>query len=789
MSTTTTTTVASQVRLSTEHLGICRGADIPTASLEVANRLLQKNHDENHVFWRDIAGHNHMAHSLLTVLALGASPSELHRAFEDIPFQRPLPDLDTQTVKDFSDNGKLYEQIGQIKQYTNFLVFFEQQIEEKGWRAVINEYCFSRSRVADAMLAGLYEGAYHPIIHLGLGVEFEQPSIIAEGLAQAATHDSSGIDVFLINSEQEALKSGRARPNKSLVELLHEVRENDTIHHAAHWDDFGNKVKKGVLGRAGQEMATLAAQFCVDSETLERKTAEMINCCAYISGAAQRSGKARKIDFFHMHAVTSSIFLTVFLRQLWISDETKMRLVEWKGRLDLVWYAASAAAELRVQDIDDYKGGPSADMDWTALYRAITAAHDDGHVAKFVRALKNGEEVSKAFEYGPGAEAFPVKGDMWLKLARMAYDSTLDVVPLEAKWVWGTGFDQSWAKVPTLIEATISSSTPQELETPFTTAALGSDVAFWKSYIAARPTPTENFFHLINAYHAGHGDPRTAVAHDVGTGPGNIAARLALYYDLVVGSDVNRDALAAAPALVPSKYLERMTFVNSPAEDLASGVTPDNVGRGKTDLVVVSECMPLLDAPKALQAFRTLLAPKGTLAIYFYGRPIFADGDIATCDAIYNRIATRICTFLLPFKGSPGFPFHSRAAEVLVSYMDNIAFLPDEWESVVRHKWNCDHPLLFNGKEGYDFEFEPVDRRGADDTTTEVIDRDFWAEEWDVERVKAYLASVFPHYAEKAGARYVEIEEMLEELRAAMGGGETRRKVSFPVVLILATKK
>lgn len=177
-----------------------------------------------------------------------------------------------------SDNGKFYERLGQVKHYTNFLVFFEQQMEERGWGEVIQEYCFSRSRVAEAILAGLYEGAYHPIIHLGLGVEFEQPSIIAEGLAQAATHNSAGIDAFLFNSEREAFKSDPATCSKTLVELLDEVRADDTIHYAAHWYDFANKLKDGTLGRAGQEIATLAAQFRVEPATLERSAAEMLNC-------------------------------------------------------------------------------------------------------------------------------------------------------------------------------------------------------------------------------------------------------------------------------------------------------------------------------------------------------------------------------------------------------------------------------------------------------------------------------------------------------------------------------
>ncbi|EFR05232.1 hypothetical protein MGYG_08244 [Nannizzia gypsea CBS 118893] len=187
------------------------------------------------------------------------------------------------------------------------------------------------------------------------------------------------------------------------------------------------------------------------------------------------------------------------------------------------------------------------------------------------------------------------------------------------------------------------------LETPFTTAAIGTDVAFWRSYIASRPTPPEDFFQFINAYHASHGDSTSA--------------------------------------------------------------------------------------------------------------------------------------------GTPGEPFHRRGAEGLSSYLDNIAVPAAEWENVQRHKWNCGHPLLFNSTEGFDFEVVPVDRRAEGEKTTEVIDREFWAEEWDVERTKAYIDSVYPNYRTAAGERYAELEAMLEELREAMGGGNSRRKVSFPVVLILATRK
>lgn len=326
------------------------------------------------------------------------------------------------------------------------------------------------------------------------------------------------------------------------------------------------------------------------------------------------------------------------------------------------------------------------------------------------------------------------------------------------------------------------------METPFTSAVRDTDVAFWQSYIAGRPSPTEDFFELINEYHSQHGDATTGVAHDVGTGPGNIAQRLAKYYSHVVGSDVNEAALAAAPAIVPQDYLPRMTFVKSPAEDLTKANIPAEVGKGKTDLITVSECMPLLDAPKSLDAFHAMLRTGGTLAIYFYGRPIFTGSDADKLNTLYDKVATRICKFLLPFKGTPGFPFHQRGAEGLGSWLDNIGMPASQWSNVQRLKWNNDVPLLFNSKDGYDFEFEPVDRTTPEEVKKDVINRSFWAEEWDVERVAGYLASVYPNYRKKAGEQYVEVEEMLEELAAAMGGKEAKKTVSFPVALILATK-
>jgi hypothetical protein len=338
--------------------------------------------------------------------------------------------------------------MGDLDQYPNFLAFFQEEIAVKGWIPVVQEHVFSKTPNAETVFANLLEGLYHPLIHLGLGVEFNQPSIVAEGLAQAASHDSMGMETFFVQAEEAAKRSKKSQ--QSLVNLLKEVRANDDIRNAPEaFTDGPTRVRDAVLKPGNlEQIVDIAAQFRVQPEDLKLRLAETINSSAYTTGAAQRPGKARKIDFFHMHAVTASIALRVLSEQHWIDHADKARLVEWKGRADLVWYAASAAVELRLEDITTYQPEGSSRWDWSTLFKAVLKVHDDGHLAKLIRALKNGEEYSKGAE-PDDKEAFPIQGDSWLKIAQIAYDSTVDR-EIEEKWIWGVGFDTFWEHVPDL---------------------------------------------------------------------------------------------------------------------------------------------------------------------------------------------------------------------------------------------------------------------------------------------------------------------------------------------------
>jgi hypothetical protein len=106
-------------------------------------------------------------------------------------------------VTDIHNPEKYKTYLGCEKYYHNFLVFFKEEIDQKGWQEVLNEYIFKGDERADDMLVRMFGGILHPIIHLGFGVEFEQPAIIAEALAQAAVHDNWEA-LHLIESEKAA---------------------------------------------------------------------------------------------------------------------------------------------------------------------------------------------------------------------------------------------------------------------------------------------------------------------------------------------------------------------------------------------------------------------------------------------------------------------------------------------------------------------------------------------------------------------------------------------------------
>ncbi|KAK5692775.1 hypothetical protein LTR17_025293 [Elasticomyces elasticus] len=399
--------------------------------------------------------HDHIAHHLLTIWALRANTNELQHAYDiNAGYQRTLGKL---AATDMHDAEKFKSYLGKEQYYHDFMVFFQDEMGKTSMPEVVNKYLLAGDERADDLLCRLLAGFLHSIIHLGFGLEFEQPAIVAEGLAQGAVHGPYMSKFFI--STEEAAKERSNEPSKSIVQILDEVYADAELREAPRWSD-GNKLRDGIIGRASAKMASLASQFHVKTDELERKTAEMANAAAYFTAGAvrinillpsrnidanclgppglptRRNGYVRKYDFYYMHCVNCSIFFSTFLKLDWITGANKVRLLNWKVWNDLAMYASRKSPEIRMDLVRQYK--PKEPSGWDGIFDRVTGLEDDGHASKLVRALAHGQQICGPYE---DREEFRVKHDDWLLMGHMAIDS---VEAGEPHWVRSAGFDEAW---------------------------------------------------------------------------------------------------------------------------------------------------------------------------------------------------------------------------------------------------------------------------------------------------------------------------------------------------------
>ena len=315
----------------------------------------------------------------------------------------------------------------------------------------------------------------------------------------------------------------------------------------------------------------------------------------------------------------------------------------------------------------------------------------------------------------------------------------------------------------------MANSTAQDQDSGNFFKASTYNETYWDNYMAARAKYSSGFYDLIFTYYKTHYSSQTkGVAHDVGTGPGQVAAELCKHFDKVIASDTNSTHLAvAATRLEKAGLKDKVTYTESGAEDLSSKFPPGSAG-----LLTVAECLPLLDIPRAMNTFAHLLQPDGTLAIWFYGRPAFSEPEYtATCQGILNEILD--LTFEKVIKG--GNTVHKAAwksaTDTLESWLDNVALSPDVWRDIYRYKWNPHLPMPVVGPNACDYPIEPTSN--VDGETEKVVkeeDSQFWVESWDVEEVRRFIECLIPSFeVQKAKGYYQHIEPKYLELERAMG--------------------
>ncbi|KAJ5947597.1 hypothetical protein N7466_000612 [Penicillium verhagenii] len=406
----------------------------------VTSKVLQEDMERHHVFFNDEGFHNHIVHGVLTLYALGASSDNIVAHYErNKSYQRPAYPIDKGIVQTMHDSVNFQSYLGKAKQYSNFLSFFQTAIDTKGVDLVLEEYIFAGDDRAETMLCRLFGGLVHPLIHLGFGLEFNQPAIVAQALAQAAVHDDWMGREYFLPAEKMAGEIGKPG-QKSLLQLLNEIQRDNTLKSSVKFSD-SNKFRDGVLHRAPKEMLQYAAQYTVSEEQIPERVADMINTVVHYTSAAQRRDKEVKIDFFFIHNLNSSIFFSTLMDLPLLGQKSKCRLLEWKGRLDLLTYVSRNSPDLLLEEVTNYP----AKQDWEAVIsQSVAHPHDDGHLVKLVRAVAHGQNVCRPFEK---KAAMPISGDMWLKIGNMAVDSTDGCGTNGAMWIRSTGFDEAWVDI------------------------------------------------------------------------------------------------------------------------------------------------------------------------------------------------------------------------------------------------------------------------------------------------------------------------------------------------------
>ena len=307
---------------------------------------------------------------MLSLYGLGAPAPVIEKQFvHNTGYQKPHKPVNPSHVQDMADPEKFKKYLGKMQYTGDYLEFFQKELGAKGVEKVLQEYVFAGDERSDDMLGRLFAIFLHPIIHLGFGLEFNQPAIVCEALAEAAVHPD-WMNPLLLDAEKAAKSAGPGK--KNLPELLEEIRQDEKLSTAALWED-DSQIKDGVMKRAYEELIKYISQWTVDPHNLDQKTAEMINSVVYYTAGAQRPPKQVKFDFFFMHCVNASIFWTTFNKLPWLSLQNKARLLEWKGRVDLVTYASGRCPKPLLEEITGYvpKDLEVGGGEWKGIFRRI----------------------------------------------------------------------------------------------------------------------------------------------------------------------------------------------------------------------------------------------------------------------------------------------------------------------------------------------------------------------------------------------------------------------------------
>ncbi|RDB30618.1 Questin oxidase [Hypsizygus marmoreus] len=321
-------------------------------STEALRHALQLNHEKWHVFFNEQGFHNHIAHYVLALWALGA-PAEIIRA--------AYASLEGEQMSVIEPPGKITREnfgihLGDHRYWKAYLAFFRNAMQTKGVSEMLEEYVFDIKANFDGgekgqeMLNRFLDGLLHPIIHAGYGIELGIPGTVVEGLASAAAHKATASilippSLWSANIERniESLTVQDAPLNNKnihaftvLARILKDTRFDDIT-----LDDTEVGMYYTTLARWGNAIRDHADAWSYnasDPGEVARKIEELVWANTIIYGVAgwDKAKGELSADFFYMHLVTSSIFLPTVAAHL--KPASQERLLRAYFVVCLAWW-------------------------------------------------------------------------------------------------------------------------------------------------------------------------------------------------------------------------------------------------------------------------------------------------------------------------------------------------------------------------------------------------------------------------------------------------------------------
>ncbi|WVR07242.1 hypothetical protein IAU60_004283 [Kwoniella sp. DSM 27419] len=429
--------------------------------------VLQENDRGYDIYESRRFAHNHFPHSALTRYAFGAPAKALrdtwahdrqHLVSLD-PADENRDDVKIEDVPDKIDASNWGDRrfIGIKGNYARYLTFFHAEVDRLGPLETLTQYVFSPSanwqpfkcsdgqeREGPMMMDRLVGGVFHPYIHAGFGLEFNDRVVLAEGLAEAAIHsDELNAPVLTPDYVKEILQPSNPIPEhlrrpassvsesdhsfipgtvreprlgRSLVELYSMVVASDKLKPVPYDKDslINDKLKLASTEGRAEALQALLEDWSLSDEELadgkdgwERKFEEVAILVTLLACATGRPGHPPRVDFFLMHALTSSIFLPSYLPLLSVPN----RRLLLRSYVLIMFHTALARGRAHLQpellmSYDEFPTGPNANASakprdgqvlgdptekasrnvWLDIVES-SLYHTDSHVPKSIRSL------------------------------------------------------------------------------------------------------------------------------------------------------------------------------------------------------------------------------------------------------------------------------------------------------------------------------------------------------------------------------------------------------------------